>query len=224
MNILSRIRSWYLTESHKLRPMTLKQKLSYITTYYTRWFVLFLVICLFVSFIGDALIQSRKEIVLQGYFTNDDYNYFPGSKMEKEYMETLDLKRGQRIVFDDSLYFDLEGTADEYTAASNGKVIATMAVNQLDFMVTTGPVLEHFRGELPMKDLEKFLPADILAVLQDALVPGLNEKGEEAMVAINMAGSRYLKNISAETDFYLFIPYNIPNEENLISFLRYCFL
>ena len=52
----------------------------------------------------------------------------------------------------------------------------------------------------------------------------LNEKGEEAMVAINMAGSRYLKNISAETDFYLFIPYNIPNEENLISFLRYCFL
>ena len=75
-----------------------------------------------------------------------------------------------------------------------------------------------------MKDLEKFLPADLLAVLQDALVPGLNEKGEEAMVAINMAGSRYLKNISAETDFYLFIPYNIPNEENLISFLRYCFL
>lgn len=224
MNISSRIRSWYLTESDKLRPMTWKQKISYLTTYYTRWFVLFLIICLFVSFIGDALIQSRKEIVLQGYFTNDDHNYFPGSRMEKEYMATLDLKRGQRIVFDDSLYFDLEGTADEYTAASNGKVIATMAVNQLDFMVTTGPVLEHFRGELPMKDLEKFLPADLLAVLQDALVPGLNEKGEEAMVAINMAGSRYLKNISAEMDFYLFIPYNIPNEENLISFLRYCFL
>ncbi len=224
MNISSRIRSWYHTESDKLRPMTRKQKISYITTYYTRWFVLLLIICMFVSFIGDALVQSRKEIVLQGYFTNDDYNYFPGSKMEKEYSATLNLKWGQRIVFDDSLYFDLEGTANEYTAASNGKVIATMAVNQLDFMVTTKPVFEHFRGELPMKDLEQFLPADLQEAVRDALVPGLNERGEEALVAINMARSRYMKNVSAKTDFYLFVPYNIPNEENLISFLRYCFL
>ncbi len=223
MNITSRIRSWYLEEAKKLRPMTLKQKVSYLTTYYTRWFVLFLIISLFAAFIGDALIQSRKEIVLQGYFTNDDYNYFPGSKMEQEYAEILDLKRGERVVFDDSLYFDLEGTADEYTAASNGKVIATMAVNQLDFMVTTLPVLEHFRGELPMKDLEKFLPQDLLAVVQDSLVPGLDENGEEAMVAINMSGSRYLKNVPAQMDFYLFVPYNIPNEEALISYLRYCF-
>ena len=224
MNITSRIRSWYLEEAQKLRPMTLKQKISYLTTYYTRWFVLFLIICLFVGFIGDALIQSRKEIVLQGYFTNDDRNYFPGSKMEQEYAAVLDLKRGERVVFDDSLYFDLEGTADEYTAASNGKVIATMAVNQLDFMVTTLPVLEHFRGELPMKDLEKFLPKDLLDVVRDSLVPGLDENGEEAMVAINMSGSRYLKNVSAQMDFYLFVPYNIPNEDALIAYLRYCFL
>lgn len=224
MNISFRIRSWYLEEARKLRPMTLKQKVSYLTTYYTRWFVLFLIISLFAAFIGDALIQSRKEIVLQGYFTNDDHNYFPGSKMEQEYADILDLKRGERVVFDDSLYFDLEGTADEYTAASNGKVIAAMAVNQLDFMVTTLPVLEHFRGELPMKDLEKFLPQDLLAVVQDSLVPGLDENGEEAMVAINMSGSRYLKNVSAQMDFYLFVPYNIPNEEALIDFLRYCFL
>lgn len=224
MNITSRIRSWYLEEARKLRPMTLKQKISYLTTYYTRWFVLFLVICLFVSFIGDALIQSRKEIVLQGYFTNDDHNYFPGSKMEQEYGAVLDLKRGERVVFDDSLYFDLEGTADEYTAASNGKVIATMAVNQLDFMVTTLPVFEHFRGELPMKDLEKFLPQDLLNVVGDSLVHGLDENGEEAMVAINMSGSRYLRNVSAQMEFYLFVPYNIPNEDALIDYLRYCFL
>lgn len=224
MNITSRIRSWYLEEARKLRPMTLKQKISYLTTYYTRWFVLFLVICLFVGFIGDALIQSRKEIVLQGYFTNDDHNYFPGSKMEQEYGAVLDLKRGERVVFDDSLYFDLEGTADEYTAASNGKVIATMAVNQLDFMVTTLPVFEHFRGELPMKDLEKFLPQDLLNVVGDSLVHGLDENGEEAMVAINMSGSRYLRNVSAQMDFYLFVPYNIPNEDALIDYLRYCFL
>jgi hypothetical protein len=98
-----------------------------------------------------------------------------------------------------------------------------MAINQLDFMITTRPVLEHFRGELPMKDLEKFLPADILEAVQDDLVPGLDENGEEAMVGINMASSRYLQEYSPEVEYFLFIPYNIPNEEALLAFLRYCF-
>ena len=223
MNIYLKICGWFCTEREKLRPMTFKQKVNYVTSYYTGWFVFFLIICLFVGYVGDVLIQSRKEIVLQGYFTNDDNNYFPGSQMEKEYAAELGLSFGQRIVFDDSLYFDLEGNADEYTAASNGKVIATMAANRLDFMVTTRPVLEHFRGQLPMKDLEKFLPEDILLAVREELVTGLNEVGEEAYVAINMAGSRYLMGIETDQEFYLFVPYNIPNDEALLEFLRFCF-
>ena len=223
MNILSRIRNWFCHEQDKLRPLTVKQRIEYIFSYYTGWFVLFLIACLFIGYFGDALIQSRKETVLQGYITNDDLNYFPASQMEQEYASYLELPPHQRIVFDDTLYFDLEGNADEYTAASNGKVIATMAINQLDFMVTTLPVLQHFEGELPMKDLEKFLPSDILNAVQGHMVPGLDENGEEAMVGINMARSRYLKDITAEVDFYLFIPYNIPTEETLLAFLRYCF-
>lgn len=223
MNILSRIRDWAAKEQGKLKNLTFKKKISYIFTYYTSWFIGFLIIVLFIGYIGDALIQSRKEIVLQGYFTNDDYNYFPASQMEIEYAELLNLSHDQRIVFDDNLYFDLEGNADEYTAASNGKVIATMAVNQLDFMVTTLPVLEHFRGELPMKDLMEFLPQDIRSAVQNEMVAGLDEHGEEAFVAISMSNSRFLKDTSTEVEFYLFIPYNIPHEEALLEFLRYCF-
>jgi hypothetical protein len=223
MRIISRIRSWFQGELTKLRPLSVKQRIEYLFSYYTGWFVLFLIGCLFIGYFGDAIVQSRKETVLQGYITNDDLNYFPADDMETEYASHLCLSNQQRIVFDDTLYFDLEGNADEYTAASNGKVIATMAINQLDFMITTLPVLDHFRDQLPMKDLEKFLPPDILTAVQDQLVPGLDENGEEAMVGINMAQSRYLKDLSTEVDFYLFIPYNIPNEEALLAFLRYCF-
>ena len=223
MNLFSRIRRWFAGEAAKLRKMTFSQKASYIVTYYKWYFIGFLVFCLFAGYVGDALIQSRKEIVLQGFFTNDDLNYFPGEKMEDTYTELLGLDRNHRVVFDDTLYFDLEGSADEYTAASNGKVIATMAVNQLDFMVTTRPVLEHFRGEVPMKDLEEFLPDDILQALRDELVLGLDENGEEAYVGINMRTSRYLRDFEPETEFFLFVPYRIPNEEALLQYLRYCF-
>ena len=74
-----------------------------------------------------------------------------------------------------------------------------------------------------MKDLQKFLPADILNAVQNNMVLGLDENGEEAYVGIDMANSRYLRNISAKESFYLFVPYNIPNEARLLEFLRYCF-
>ena len=38
-----------------------------------------------------------------------------------------------------------------------------------------------------------------------------------------MASSRYLKGLELQQDFYLFIPYNIPNEELLLHYLRFCF-
>ncbi len=223
MMIVSRIRSFLAAEGAKLRSMTFSQKADYLVTYYKWWFLGIVMFFLALGLIGDVLIQSQKEIVLQGYFTNDDLNYFPGEQMEDEYAALLNLDRDHRVVFDDTLYFDLEGTADQYTAASNGKVIATMAINQLDFMVTTGPVLEHFKGEVPMKDLEEFLPEDILEALRDQLVPGLDETGQEAYVGISMASSRYLRDLNPEVEFFLFIPYRNPNEAALLDFLRYCF-
>ena len=60
-------------------------------------------------------------------------------------------------------------------------------------------------------------------LLHPQLVPGLDENGEEAMVGINMASSRYLAEYSPEVEYYLFIPYNIPNGDALLVFLRYCF-
>jgi hypothetical protein len=82
-----------------MKPLTTRQKISYLTTYYTKWLVLFLIVCLFVGYFGDAVIQSRKQIVLQGFITNDDYNYFPGSEMEAEYRQVLNLQLLHRNFF-----------------------------------------------------------------------------------------------------------------------------
>ena len=88
--------------------------------------------------------------------------------------------------------------------------------------LTTGPLIP--------KIITYTIPIILTGVLQlmfnaaDLIVVGqFAENGEEALVGINMANSRYLKDISTEMDFYLFIPYNIPNEEALLAFLRYCF-
>jgi hypothetical protein len=71
------------------------------------------------------------------------------------------LDGGQRIIFDDGLYVDLHGEAVEYTAASNGKIIAYISTASLDFVVTTGEVYRHFAQDVPLLDLSQHLPADI---------------------------------------------------------------
>ena len=124
MSIKQHFARWKETEAAKLRPMTAKQRAGYILHYYRFWFIGLALLLLVGFYIGDAVIQSHKEILLQGFFTNDEYNLFPAERIEKDYAATQTLTRQQRIVFDDALYIDLGGEASEYTAASNGKLTA----------------------------------------------------------------------------------------------------
>mgnify|MGYP000173879692 CR=1 FL=1 len=122
MSIKQHFARWKETEAAKLRPMTAKQRAGYILHYYRFWFIGLALLLLVGFYIGDAVIQSHEEILLQGFFTNDEYNLFPAERIEKDYAATQTLTRQQRVVFDDALYIDLGGEASEYTAASNGKL------------------------------------------------------------------------------------------------------
>ena len=107
-------------------------------------------------YIGDAVIQSHKEILLQGFFTNDEYNLFPAERIEQDYAATQTLTRQQRVVFDDALYIDLGGEASEYTAASNGKLTAYMMMHELDFVVTATRCWSITKTRSPWKTSKRF--------------------------------------------------------------------
>lgn len=161
MNLRERFTRWKAAEGAKLRPMSPRQRAGYILHYYRFW-LMGLVLLLAVGFyIGDAVVQSQKEILLQGFFTNDEYNLFPAENIQKDYAATQALTRRQRIVFDDALYIDLGGDASDYTSASNGKLIAYTLTHELDFVVTSDEVLAYYKDNMPMRDLREVLPKDL---------------------------------------------------------------
>ena len=84
MSIKQHFARWKETEAAKLRPMTAKQRAGYILHYYRFWFIGLAMLLLVGFYIGDAVIQSHKEILLQGFFTNDEYNLFPAERIEKD--------------------------------------------------------------------------------------------------------------------------------------------
>lgn len=229
MSIKQHFARWKETEAAKLRPMTAKQRAGYILHYYRFWFIGLALLLLVGLYIGDAVIQSHKEILLQGFFTNDEYNLFPAERIEKDYAATQILTRQQRVVFDDALYIDLGGEASEYTAASNGKLTAYMMMHELDFVVTSDEVLEYYKDTFPMEDLEALLPADLREALVEKLFFNTDADGKTTAIALDMTQSRFVAGTGADADpnvqhtYYFFVPAGAPHPEQIVQFLRYSF-
>ena len=229
MSIKQHFARWKETEAAKLRPMTAKQRVGYILHYYRFWFIGLALLLLVGFYIGDAVIQSHKETLLQGFFTNDEYNLFPAERIEKDYAATQTLTRQQRVVFDDALYIDLGGEASEYTAASNGKLAAYMMMHELDFVVTSDEVLEYYKDTFPMEDLEALLPADLREALADQLSFNTDADGKTTAIALDMTQSRFVAGTGADADpnvqhtYYFFVPAGAPHPEQIVQFLRYSF-
>ena len=221
------VKLWRDTESAKLRTMTFGGKIGYIFTYYWKWMLLTLVVLMFCGYVGDAIVQAHKETVLEGFFTNDDYNLFPAGELEREFAAVLELGKGQRVIFDDSLYIGLDGIAREYSAASNGKIIAYMATQELDFVVTTETVYAYYAEDVPMADLETVLSPELFAALEDYLVEGTDPDGKACFTGVDMSQSRYVagrgKDGAAAERYIMFVPYNAPHIEMLNEYLAYCF-
>ena len=229
MSIKQHFARWKETEAAKLRPMTAKQRVGYILHYYRFWFIGLALLLLVGFYVGDAVIQSHKETLLQGFFTNDEYNLFPAERIEKDYAATQTLTRQQRVVFDDALYIDLGGEASEYTAASNGKLAAYMMMHELDFVVTSDEVLEYYKDTFPMEDLEALLPADLREALADQLFFNTDADGKTTAIALDMTQSRFVAGTGADADpnvqhtYYFFVPAGAPHPEQIVQFLRYSF-
>ena len=229
MNLQERFTRWKAAEGEKLRPMSPRQRAGYILHYYRFW-IMGLVVLLAVGFyIGDVVVQSQKEVLLQGFFTNDEYNLFPAESIQKDYSATQDLTRRQRIVFDDALYIDLGGEASDYTSASNGKLIAYTLTHELDFVVTSDEVLAYYKDNMPMRDLRELLPADLQQQLGGALCTEVNAEGNTVCVAVDMTASRFVAGTGADADpnvqhtYYFFVPAGAPHPEQIVQFLRYSF-
>lgn len=218
-----RFDAWRRAEAAKLRNMTFGKKLGYIFTYYKGWIIGALLLAAACGYVGDAVAQSRREIVLQGFFTNDAQNLFPAAQLQKEYTAAQGFARRQRVVFDDTLYIDLGGEAVDYTAASRGKLVAYITTAELDFVVTTREVFEQYRGELPMKDLRALLPEELYARLSGQMLTGRDEAGAAVPCALSMEGSRYGAESGGAAAFYFFVPYNAPHPEQVAAFVAYSF-
>lgn len=214
----------FSNEINKLRKMSFRQKLGYLWDYYKRFLYLLIIIILATFYLFDVLHQRSSEIVLQGFFSNDDWNFFDADRITEDFSQYLDLGPKQRVVFDDSLYVELD-SGSEYVVASQGKIAGYIAAKELDFLITTPELTRHYSSIIPLMDLETFIPNDLLNSINDYIyyVDGIDQI--KRAYAIDLSQSRFMKNANPKGDhpYYLIIPSNAPASKELFSFIKYAF-
>jgi len=166
----------------------------------------------------DFLIHLKSTIVLQGFFTNDEYNLFPAKQMIDDYENYLDLTGNRKVIFEDSLFLDL-GSSKDYVTASASKIVAYTSAKELDFLVTTEPLMLHYLEGFALEDLRNLTRGDLIPCLYF----GKDGNHKYEAVAIDMTTSRFIQGRKLKEKYYLLVPENSKRKEAVREFLSYAF-
>ena len=224
MKFLQRIKDNLAKDRKTLKTLTFRQKIRFIKDYYKGPFFVFLCICMIGFYAWDVWMTTQRETVLEGFFTNDDQNFFPAKKLTEEITQLFQLNSDQQVLFDDSLHVML-GSHDEYHTSSQSKILAYISARELDFLVTTEELTQYYCPNVPIYDLEELLPAELLEKLDGQLYYATDGSGEYKACAVSLANCRYVKGKLADdaAPHYLIAFSYTKHPEALVRFLEYAF-
>lgn len=224
MKLLQRLKRNLASDREILKTLSFRQKIRFILDYYKGYAFVFLCLCMIGFYLGDAWMQTRRETVLEGFFTNDDENLFPAGSIAKDFSQFLNLSSRQQVIFDDSLYVQI-GSSIDYHTASQGKIVAYISARELDFLVTTKELAEYYSQSFPVYDLEQFLPDNLMERLEDQLFYTTAADGTVKACAVSLENSRFAKGTASPgaAPHYLMIFSYTQHQEAMIRFLEYAF-
>jgi len=224
MKFLQKAAKSFSKDMETLKTLSLPQKFRFIMDYYKGY--AFILLCLILAgfYLGDAWMQTRRETVLEGFFTNDEANLFPAGRISKEFSRFLGLSPRQQVLFDDSLYVQ-PGSSIDYHTASQSKIVAYISARELDFLVTTKDLTDYYRKSLPLYDLEQLLPPRLADRLKNNLYYAPDSSGAPKACAISLEGSRFTEGTASQpaAPYYLMVFSYTEHRDTMIRFLEYAF-
>lgn len=224
MKFLQKLKEGFSKDMATLKTLSFPQKLRFILDYYRGYAFLSLCLVLTGFYLGDAWMQTQRETVLEGFFTNDEANLFPADQIAGDFSRVLGISSGQQVVFDDSLYVE-RGSSIDYHTASQSKIVAYVSAKELDFLVTTKELTDYYSGSFPLCDLDQFLPPHLAQRLKENLYYIPDSNGVTKACAVSMEGSRFTKGAvpPPAAPHYLMVFSYTQHRDAVIRFLEYAF-
>lgn len=201
-----------------LAPMTFKEKVDHIWTYYKEYMlvafcVLFIVVGALVS-----ILTPKKELLLAGMQCNvklstEGYDY-----LTKDFQaDVLGETEGQTLLHSQQFYGEVTVEAVDHTYQAEQSVTAYVEAKKLDYMLMDVQAFKYFIDDRIYMDLRELLPQEDLDWLaeQEMLIYAQSEENSELIPrAIDISGTAFCQQEYGEAECLLVFIRNTPRTEN----------
>lgn len=208
-----------------LRPMTFKQKVDHLWTYYYWVLIIVAVIATLCCIVYSSITTLSREVLLSGVLVNADVSLEGHNFLEDRYFEKLGgIEGDQEVQITDVVFQDPNTTVDiEQTYTATMRLVAMVSAREVDYVLMDKIGLEFYLGQDLFIDLNELFSKEELEKWKDDLIYlTYEETGETIPVAINMQNTQFAKKyVSTQKVHYLAFAANTPRPDACKVFWEY---
>ncbi len=200
-----------------LKPMTWKERIDHIWTYYKEHaFFAAVIITIIVAFISGA-INASKEVLINGMMVNISITQAGYNYLDRDYFEDLGGNKRTQVVqltyanfssLEDAVYAD-----DNYSSAM--KLVSLVSGGHLDYIILDQFGMEFYISQDVYLNLREFFTEEEMTGLESRLVYAQEEGTEDRIpIAVDISDLAFVKeNITTEGKTYFALGGNNPDLE-----------
>lgn len=214
------LKEGWTKEKERMAPMTGKQKLEHLWTYYSEYlWIVGVVVILLAAMINSVINLATKSTVVTGIMVNftitqDGHNY-----LAQDYAEKIGAKEGRELVNLEYTVFDLmadESASDQsYYAAMT--VVAEVAAKKLDYILLDKAGMEFYITQAVYMDLREFFTPEEIEQFasEDRLIYAQEEGSEDKwVVAVDITALPFVQDtVTSEGPIYFALSGSAPHVE-----------
>lgn len=211
-----------------LRPMSWRDRIDHIWTYYKEIILIgAVVIILLASILGNAL-KPRLEVRMSGYLANITLSEDGSAYLKEDYLSHLGGSADSQTVILNSTVFGGEGYLTSMEANYNAALAPVLQVTaqEVDYMLLDEVALEFYLNKAFFMDLRQLLNEEELKQLELTYYQpvDIDEKpvGESYPVAVDITGTAFAQGCAKDAKKVYFVAVaNGPNKDDIRNFWEY---
>ena len=211
-----------------LRPMSWRDRIDHIWTYYKEIILIgAVVIILLASIVGNAL-KPRLEVRMSGYLANITLSEDGSAYLKENYLSHLGGSADSQTVILNSTFFGGEDYLTSMEANYNAALAPVLQVTaqEVDYMLLDEVALEFYMNKAFFMDLRQLLNEEELKQLELTYYQpvDIDEKpvGESYPVAVDITGTAFAQGCAKDAKKVYFVAVsNGPNKDDIRNFWEY---
>ena len=221
---MNKLKQSFLQFVEKLKPMTFRQRVDFIFTYYKEHMLLAVVALILLAGIVVSIFNAQTDIIFCGTVANLDLTKDGASYLREDLYAYFDGGRGQEVQLSATCFDDLFSSVDTFDYNYNAAMgaVAMVGAQTLDYFIMDEVALKFYLTQDIFLDLQEFFSEDELAELNDRLVYFELDDGSRYPVAIHIEDTAYAKDcIDAKDAVFFAFAVNAPHMDACHEFWEY---